>query len=61
MSYYMMNIEYTGVNIQWWQIKSGPFAILSKKEQTIVKRPNNLRKTVNLYLKYNMYKRFCSF
>ena len=48
-------------NIQWWQKESGPSAILSKKEQTRVKRPNKSRKTVNLYLKYNMYKYFCGF
>ena len=41
--------------IQWWQKESGSSAILSKKEQTRVKRPNKSRKTVNLYLKYNMY------
>ena len=41
--------------LQWWQKESGPSAILSKKEQTRVKRPNKSRKTVNLYLKYNMY------
>ena len=43
-------------SVQWWQKESGPSAILSKKEQTRVKRPNKSRKTVNLYLKYNMYK-----
>ena len=43
-------------NLQWWQKESGPSAILSKKEQMRVKRPNKSRKTVNLYLKYNMYK-----
>ena len=42
--------------IQWWQKESGPSAILSKKEQTRVKRPNKSRKIVNFYLKYNMYK-----
>ena len=47
--------------IQWWQKESGPSAILSKKEQTRVKQPNKSRKTVNLYLKYNMYKWLCSF
>ena len=46
--------------LQWWQKESGPSGILSKKEQTRVKRPNKSRKTVNLYLKYNMFKRFCS-
>ena len=40
--------------LQWWQKESGPSAILSKKEQTRVKRPNKSRKTVNLYLKYNI-------
>ena len=49
------------VHIQWWQKESGPSAILSKNEQTRVKRPNKSRKTVNLYLKYNMYKCFCIF
>ena len=43
-------------SVLWWQKESGPSAILSKKEQTRVKRPNKSRKTVNLYLKYNMYK-----
>ena len=47
--------------LQWWQKESGPSANLSKKEQTRVKRSNKSRKTVNLYLKYNMYKGFCSF
>ena len=42
--------------VQWWQKESGPSAILSKKEQTRVKRPNKSRKTVTLYLEYNMYK-----
>ena len=42
--------------LQWWQKESGPSAILSKKEQTSVKPSNKSRKTVNLYLKYNMYK-----
>ena len=42
--------------VQWWQKESGPSAILAKKEQTRVKRPNKSRKTANLYLKYNMYK-----
>ena len=42
--------------VQWWQKESGPSAILSKKEQSRVKRPNKSRKTVNLFLKYNMYK-----
>ena len=32
------------------------FCYFIKKEQTRVKRPNKSRKTVNLYLKYNMYK-----
>ena len=45
----------THCNLQWWQKDSGHSAILSKKEQTRVKRPNKSRKTVNLYLKYNMY------
>ena len=44
------------IHIQWWQKESGPSAILSKKEQTRVKQLNKSRKTVNLYLKYNMYK-----
>ena len=50
-------IETSFINhLQWWQKESGPSAILSKKEQTRVKRSNKSRKTVNLYLKYNMYK-----
>ena len=32
--------------LQWWQKESGPSAILSKKEQTRVKRLNKSRKTV---------------
>ena len=32
------------------------FCYFIKKEQTRVKRLNKSRKTVNLYLKYNMYK-----
>ena len=42
--------------VQWWRKESGPSAILSKNEQTRVKRPNKSRKTANLNLKYNMYK-----
>ena len=34
------------IYIQWWQKESGPSAILSKKEQTRVERPNKSRKTV---------------
>ena len=41
--------------IQWWQKESGLSAIILKKDQARVKRPNKSRKTVNLYLKYNMY------
>ena len=41
--------------VQWWQKESGPSAVISKKEQTRVKRPNKSRKTVNLYMKYNKY------
>ena len=38
---YFVNIgRLLSKQIQWWQKQSGPFTILSKKEQTRVKRPN---------------------
>ena len=33
-------------HVQWWQKESGPSAIVLKKEQMRVKRPNKSRKSV---------------
>ena len=46
------------IHIMYSGGKKNPDLLLfyPKKEQTRVKRPNKSQKTVNLYLKYNMYK-----